>query len=241
MRKALRYSIRKTHFILFIHIKFSQLLGTAKAHFHLLKIPILARLYPVVHFSSANNSERLNSFTNTFILLKRGDMKFISQLLGRLSNSSNVSIARTADWINSQSIVGPSSEPPSGSCCNLQGDHLLNSTYGSTNMPAVPGANGRMLEEGMCFAISCQVCETPTPAEQILARNQNLCGLRIMLGHAAGNGEEGAWSSAGSDDTGNGRRGFLKRKAKRIIRFCGHLYGSLAHRWSISAKSVSNS
>lgn len=193
-------------------------------------------------------------------------MNFISHLLDRLSNSSKVSSARTADWINSQAIVGTSSESPSASFCNdyddhacdnptlwdrqtrqgnsgsnLQVDNLLNSTYSTTNMPAGAVANGRMLEEGLCFDMGCQVCETPTPAEQILARNQNLCGLRIMLEYA-GDGEEEALSSAGSDDTGGRRRGFLKRKAKRIIRFCGHLYGSLARRWSsISAKSVSNS
>lgn len=193
-------------------------------------------------------------------------MVFSSHLLERLSNSSNASLARTADWITSQSNFGTSSEPPSGSSCNdgdargnptswgrqtrqsntasnLQVDHLLNSSYRSINMTPAAGANreeDRMLEESMCFAMGCQVCETPTPAEQILARNQNLCGLRIMLGYA-GNGEEVAWSSVAGDDTGVvGRRAFLKRKAKRIIRFCGHFYRSLVRRRSsFSDKSVS--
>lgn len=187
-------------------------------------------------------------------------MVFSSHLLERLSNSSNASLARTADWITSQSNFGISSEPPpSGSSCNdgdargnptswdrqtrqsntasnLHVDHLLNSTYRSTNLNPVAGANGeedRMLEESMCFAMGCQVCETPTPAEQILARNQNLCGLRIMLVGYAGNEEEVAWSSVAGDDTGLvGRRAFLKRKAKRIVRFCGHFYRSLVRRWS---------
>lgn len=89
----------------------------------------------------------------------------------------------------------------------------------------------------MCFVMGCQICETQTPAEQILARNQNLCGLRIML-RSAGDGE-GACSSVASDDTGNRRRGFLKRKAKRITRFYGHLYESVVRRWpSFSDKCV---
>lgn len=190
----------------------------------------------------------------------KGAMIFISHLLKRLGNSSNASLARTADWISSQSIFGTSSE--SGSSCNhdtrgnptsggrqsrqsagsnLQIDHLFNSTYRSTNMTPVAVANEEVsvLEDGMCFAMVFQFCETPTPAEQILAWNQNLCGLRIMRGYPE-NGEEGVWSSVPSDDVGDENRGFVKRKLKRILRFCGRLYRCLARRWfSVSDKSVS--
>lgn len=184
-------------------------------------------------------------------------MVSISQLLERFSNSSKASLARTADWINSQAVSGNFSEPSGSSCndddardnptsrvqqtgqsagSNLRIDHLLNSTYRSTNVTPVVGANE---EEGMCFVMGCQICESQTPAEQILARNQNLCGLRIVL-RSPEDGGEGAWSSVASDDTGDGRRGFLKRKAKRITRFCGHLYESVVRRWSsFSDKCVS--
>lgn len=185
-------------------------------------------------------------------------MVSISHLLERFSNSSNASLARTADWIDSQAVFGTCSEPSGSSCndddtrdnptssgqqtgqsagSNIRIDHLLNNTYRSTNMTPVVGANE---EEGMCFVMGCQICETQTPAEQILARNQNLCGLRIILRPAEGGGE-GAWSSVASDVTGGGRRGFLKRKAKRITKFCGHLYQSIVRRWSsFSDKCVSN-
>lgn len=186
-------------------------------------------------------------------------MVSISHLLERFSNSSNASLARTADWINSQAVFGTFSEPSGSSCnddddaardnptsydqqtrqsagSNSRIDHLLNSTYRSTNTTPVIGANE---EEGMCFVMGCQICETQTPAEQILARNQNLCGLRIML-RSAEDGGEGAWSDVGSDERGDGRRGFLKRKAKRITKFCGHLYDSVVRRWSsFSDKYVS--
>lgn len=182
-------------------------------------------------------------------------MVSISHLLERFSNSSNASLARTADWINSQAVFGTFSETSGSSCnndardsptscgqqtkqnarSNLRIDHLLNSTYRSTNMAPV-GANE---EEGMCFIMGCQICEIQTPAEQILTRNQNLCGLRIMLRSAEDGGEE-AWSSVASDDKGDGRRGLLKRKTKRITRFCGHLYESAVRRWSsFSDKCVS--
>lgn len=183
-------------------------------------------------------------------------MVSISHLLERFSNPSKASLARTADWINSQAVSGNFSEHSGSSCnddargnptsrvqqtgksagSNLRIDHLLDSTYPSANVTPVFGANE---EEGICFVIGCQICETQTPAEQILARNQNLCGLRIVLRSAEDGGEE-AWSSVASDDRGDGRRGFLKRKAKRIARFCGHLYESVVRRWSsFSDKCVS--
>lgn len=184
-------------------------------------------------------------------------MASISHLLEQFSNSSKASLAQTADWINSQAVSGNFSEPSESSCndddtrdnptsrvqqtgqsagSNLRIDYLLNSTFHSTNVTPVVSANE---EEGMCFVMGCQICETQTPAEQILARNQNLCGLRIVL-WSAEDGGEGAWSSVASNDTGDGRRGFLKRKAKRITRFCGHLYDSVVRRWSsFSEKSVS--
>lgn len=187
-------------------------------------------------------------------------MVSISHLLERFSNPSKASLARTSDWINSQAISGNFSEYSGSSCndddppdnptstsrgqqtgqsagSNLRIDHLLNSTYRSTNVTPVVGANE---EEGICFVMSCQICETQTPAEQILARNQNLCSLRIVLRSAEDGGEE-AWSSVASDNTGDGRRGFpLKRKAKRIVRLCGHLYESVVRRWSsFSGKCVS--
>lgn len=179
-------------------------------------------------------------------------MVSISHLLERFSNSSKASLARTADWVNSQAVFGNFSERSGSSCndddddarhnqtsrvqqtgksagSNLRIDHLLNSTYRSTNVTPVVGANEE--EEGMCFLMGCQICETQTPAEQILARNQNLCGLHIVLRSAEDGGDE-AWSSVVSDDTGDRRRGFLKRKAKRVARFCGHLYESVVRRWS---------
>lgn len=184
-------------------------------------------------------------------------MVSISHLLERFSNSSKASLARTADWINSQAVSGNFSEPSESSCndddtrdnptsraqqtgqsagSNPRIDHLLNSTYRSTNVTPVVSANE---DEGMCFVMGCQICETQTPAEQILARNQNLCGLRIVL-RSAEDGGEGGWSSVASDDTEDGRRGFLKRKAKRITRFCGHLYETVVRRWpSFSDKCVS--
>lgn len=184
-------------------------------------------------------------------------MVSISHLLERFSNPSKASLARTADWINSQAVSGNFSEHSGSSCndddardnptsrvkqsgksvgSNLRIDHLLNSTYRSTNVTPVVGANE---EEGICFVMGCQICETQTPAEQILARNQNLCSLRIVLRSAEDGGEE-AWPSVASDDTGDRRRGFLKRKAKRIARFCGHLYKSVVRRWSsFSDKCVS--
>lgn len=173
-------------------------------------------------------------------------MVSISHLLERFSNSSKASLARTADWVNSQAVSGNFPEQSGSSCnddddarhnqtsrvqqtgksagSNLRTDHLLNSTYRSTNVTPVVGANEDE-EEGMCFLMGCKICETQTPAEQILARNQNLCGLRIVIRSVEDGGEE-AWSrsSVASEDTGDRRRGFPKRKAKRLARFSGHLY-----------------